>query len=81
MPQLTFDTVRGDVADVLGEDASAIADDENLLELGLDSIRVMTLVERWRTAGAETNFLELAERPTLAEWWELLNGRQSRDTP
>ncbi|RJL31016.1 isochorismatase [Bailinhaonella thermotolerans] len=46
--------------------------DENLVDWGLDSIRLMTLVERWREEGVEVAFEDLAENPTLTGWAELL---------
>jgi len=45
---LTVRRIREDVADVLGEDPEDIPVDENLADHGLDSVRLMTLVERWR---------------------------------
>ncbi|MFD5621548.1 phosphopantetheine-binding protein [Streptomyces yangpuensis] len=61
-----------DVADVLCAEPEEIDPDENLLDQGLDSIRLMSLVSRWRTEGAQIAFVDLAERPTLREWTELL---------
>ncbi|MFJ4868416.1 phosphopantetheine-binding protein [Streptomyces sp. NPDC088757] len=65
-----------DVADVLYVEAEEVDPDESLLDQGLDSIRLMSLVETWRADGAEVGFVELAERPTLREWAALL-GRSS----
>ncbi|MFI0416714.1 phosphopantetheine-binding protein [Spongiactinospora sp. 9N601] len=75
---LTPERVREDVAEVLSAPAADIPEDENLLDRGLDSIRVMTLVERWRAAGVETTFVELAERPTLSDWYRLVGGRREQ---
>lgn len=73
---LTLEGIRADVADVLGEAASDIPDDENLAELGMDSVRLMSLVERWRTGhGVKVSFVELAEKPGLLAWWDLLRER------
>lgn len=70
---LTLEQIRNDVADVLGEDAADIPDDENLVDYGLDSIRIMTLVERWRRDhGVETTFVDLAEQPAIEKWAPLL---------
>ena len=69
---LSRQQVRLDVTELLQE-AASIGDDENLLERGLDSIRIMSLVERWRRTGAEISFVELAERPTLTDWYALLS--------
>ncbi|MEO3824135.1 amino acid adenylation domain-containing protein [Actinomadura sp. B10D3] len=66
---LTWDELHAALTEVLGEDAEA---DDNLIELGMDSIRLMQLTGRLRRRGIEIRFAELAERPTLAGWWELL---------
>ncbi|NNB85306.1 isochorismatase family protein [Corallococcus exiguus] len=68
--------LRADVAELLMESASAIGEDENLLERGMDSIRLMSLVERWRQGGTEVSFVELAEKPTLTDWYALLAAKQ-----
>ncbi|MBG9794154.1 Isochorismatase [Paenibacillus dendritiformis] len=79
---LTRQAVRVEVAGLLQEHPSRIADDDNLIHIwGLDSIRIMSLIERWRRGGAEVSFAELAERPTLADWWQLLSSRMSRSLP
>ncbi|MER5967954.1 phosphopantetheine-binding protein [Streptomyces sp. NPDC002057] len=69
----TRERLTRDVADVLYVDAAEVEPDESLIEQGLDSIRLMTLVEGWRADGAEIGFVDLAERPTLDAWFELLN--------
>ncbi|MFF4318245.1 phosphopantetheine-binding protein [Streptomyces sp. NPDC001568] len=62
-----------DVADVLYAEPAEVLVDESLLDQGLDSIRLMTLVERWRAEGARIGFVDLAERPTLRAWAEILS--------
>ncbi|BBG01156.1 MULTISPECIES: SIP domain-containing protein [Pseudonocardia] len=53
---------------------------EDLLDLGIDSVRLMLLVERWQSAGFDVDLVGLAERPTLAGWLELLRaGAPSAD--
>ncbi|MER5553612.1 phosphopantetheine-binding protein [Streptomyces sp. NPDC002793] len=72
---LSPERIRADVAELIGCDPAEIAPDDNLTDLGLDSVRTMVLVERWRAAGAATlDFPDLAERPELAHWTELLTG-------
>lgn len=75
---LTFERVCADLADVLDEPDLALDDDTNLIDLGLDSIRIMSLIERWRRDGVEVSFMELIDRPTLGEWWQLLASRSSQ---
>ncbi|ACY14565.1 isochorismatase family protein [Haliangium ochraceum] len=70
---ISLERLRSDIAEILEEPAEDIADDDNLLDLGLDSIRLMSLVERWRAQGAELSFVELAERPSIADWWTILS--------
>lgn len=70
--KLSLDQIRSDVSEVLGADQSELSDEDDLIDLGLDSIRVMRLVEKWRAVGAETSFVELAETPTINGWYRLL---------
>ncbi|MBV7672997.1 acyl carrier protein [Streptomyces halstedii] len=70
---LSPERVRADVAELLDCDPADIAADENLVDLGLDSVRIMVLIERWRAAGAASlEFPDLAEQPELARWTALL---------
>ncbi|MER7081971.1 Aryl carrier domain-containing protein [Saccharopolyspora kobensis] len=70
--KLTLEEVREQVAELLYEDPAELTDEENLIDWGLDSVRIMTLVEKWRRLGVQITFADLAERPTLAEWWAVL---------
>jgi uncharacterized protein YbjT (DUF2867 family)/aryl carrier-like protein len=71
---LSRDQLRSDVATVLGVAESALVEDLPLVDQGLDSIRLMSLVECWRTRGVPASFLALATHPTLAGWAQLLCG-------
>lgn len=73
---ITLESMRGDIAAMLHEDPSDIHDDDNLLDLGLDSMRIMTLATRWREAGAQLEFSEMAAALTLGQWWALVNNGQ-----
>nr|WP_236952449.1 phosphopantetheine-binding protein [Kibdelosporangium phytohabitans] len=70
--------LRAQLADLLEIPADQLADDDNLLDHGLDSIRIMSLVDAWRESGVEVGFIELAEEPTLANWRALLAAQKSR---
>lgn len=74
----TAQALRAQVAALLEMPATELLDDENLMYSGLDSIRLMSLLERWRRAGAVITFVDLAERPTLADWWQLLSAQTER---
>jgi bifunctional isochorismate lyase/aryl carrier protein len=74
-----MDQVRGDVAELLHLAPADVGDDADLLTEGLDSVRILSLVERWRNAGASVSFLQLAEAPTLAAWWHVLSAGRPGD--
>lgn len=48
-------------------------DDENLIDYGLDSVRMMALASRWRQVHPDIDFVMLAKKPTIDAWWALLS--------
>lgn len=70
--KLTKEEVRAAVAAILHQPPTKIQDKDNLFDWGLDSIRLLTLLEDWRTKGANISFAQLAETPTLKTWYEHL---------
>ncbi|WP_369215879.1 phosphopantetheine-binding protein [Streptomyces flavofungini] len=75
---LSPERVRADVAELLDCDPADLAPEDNLLDHGLDSVRIMMLIERWRAAGATAvEFPDLAEQPELGHWTALLTGRDA----
>ncbi|NEA54024.1 phosphopantetheine attachment domain protein [Streptomyces sp. SID13666] len=74
---LTLADFRADLAEFLHQQPDEVDLEENPLYAGLDSLRIVTLAERWRAAGSEVSFVELAERTSFAQWWQLLSDRQS----
>lgn len=74
---LTLEAMRADVAEILGEAPEEIGDQDNLADLGLDSMRVMTLLARWNEeAGVALEFADIAEHLSLAGWWRVLEERR-----
>lgn len=78
---LSLERMRADIAAMIHEDPSSVGDDDNLMDLGLDSMRAMNLVLKWSEAGVELDFSELAERVTLAGWWAIVRRRQGGGVP
>ena len=66
---LSLNQMRADIAALVHMDAAEIGDDDNLADLGLDSMRLMNLVLRWEEAGLKADFGVFAEFYTLGEWW------------
>ncbi|MFH5232256.1 amino acid adenylation domain-containing protein [Antrihabitans spumae] len=68
------ESIRDEVAKQLGEPAHTIATADDLIQLGLDSIRMMKLAGGWRKRGLDVNFAQLAAAPTVDAWYALLAG-------
>ena len=73
--------MREDIAAILGESPDSLADDTDLLGVGLDSIGVMRLAGQWRRRGVTLGFAELIEGRTLADWWQLADARRAATGP
>ena len=71
---LAFDpnTLGQALADQLRLPLAELADDANLLKLGLDSMHLMAWLNRFRRQGYKLTLSALYEQPTLAGWRSLL---------
>jgi len=54
---------------------AGVADDDNLVDHGLDSLEVMQLVAEYERAGVRVSFEDLAASPTLDAWAALFDRR------
>ena len=68
---MTETKIITDVAESLGEAPDTLTPDTNLADAGLDSLRLIMLVEKWRAEGVTVDFQDILTRATLAEWFEL----------
>ncbi|ATL66297.1 phosphopantetheine-binding protein [Nocardia terpenica] len=64
----SHEVIRTEVAQVLSLRPEEIGDDHNLADLGMTSMELMGLVNRWRKRGLRVSFDTLVEKPTLAAW-------------
>ncbi|WP_431784276.1 phosphopantetheine-binding protein [Streptomyces chumphonensis] len=78
---VTEASFRADLAEFLHQSPDEVDLGEGPVDAGLDSLRVSTLAERWRAAGVEVGYIDLAERGSFQEWWELLTERMTRTVP
>ncbi|KAB7628122.1 phosphopantetheine-binding protein [Stenotrophomonas rhizophila] len=78
MTALTLARMRADVAEMLGEAPEDISTEENLMDLGLDSMRVLGLVLAWGNTGIALEFSHLAEHATLGGWWTVVQRLQAQ---
>lgn len=74
MTYLTVDRVNSDIADILFVDVAELSASTNLADIGLESVRLHTLVDIWRAVGAEVTFRDLGNDLTLGRWYEVLCG-------
>ena len=79
--RISRDEIRQTISAQLGCAAADVADHDDLIQLGLNSIRMMALAGGWRKRGAGITFAELAANPTVESWYELLSAEQSGATP
>ena len=74
---LTKERMRADIAAVLHEEPDAVGDDDNLMDLGVDSLRALNLSLLWSEA-VPLEFSELAEHVTLSGWWAVVEAKLTR---
>lgn len=75
---ISRDEIRATVAAQLDSPVEAISDDDDLIRMGLNSMRLMALAGGWRQWGASITFAELAASPTIDSWHGLLRGTEMR---
>ncbi|BBY15215.1 non-ribosomal peptide synthetase [Mycolicibacterium litorale] len=74
-------SVRAEVAELLGIDESELDPNADLIASGLDSIRMMSLSGRWRKQGIDVRFAAMAANPTVAAWAELVGAHTAAPEP
>ncbi|PTQ66358.1 phosphopantetheine-binding protein [Celeribacter persicus] len=74
---IDFEIIRKDVAEALYTTPDQIGMDDNLTDMGLDSMRIMVLVTTWQERGMEMDFLTFAEDQTLNAWKAALEAHQT----
>ncbi|QNI07730.1 amino acid adenylation domain-containing protein [Mycobacterium kubicae] len=78
---ISRDQIRATIAAQLGCPADDVADHDDLIQLGLNSIRIMALAGGWRKRGADITFAQLAAAPTVESWYEMLGAGQHASAP
>ncbi|MFS0897538.1 amino acid adenylation domain-containing protein [Mycolicibacterium litorale] len=74
-------SVRAEVAELLGIDESELDPNADLIASGLDSIRMMSLSGRWRKQGIDVRFAAMAANPTVAAWAQLVGEHTAAEEP
>lgn len=77
-PPMTRERMRADLARALRMAPDEIGEEDDLIDLGLDSMRAMALLTRWGEQGVELDLAAVAEKVTLGAWWALAEGAMAR---
>ncbi|RAY16752.1 acyl carrier protein [Actinomadura craniellae] len=76
--KITDDQALADIADLLYLEPGDLDHEADLRDQGMDSVRVMELVEKWRAAGLmEIDYIMLAEDQRVTHWLTVLRGLQN----
>ena len=73
------ETIRQEIADLLGIAAADIDPELDLISQGLDSIRMMSLAGKWRKKGVDIDFASLAAAPSVRAWADMLGAGEVSD--
>lgn len=75
---ITLAQMQQAVAETLNINTAAVDPEESLFYLGIDSIRVMTLVEQWRAQGIEVTLADLAAGENLIQWHDIIAAKSNQ---
>ena len=78
MTAFTLERMRADVARMLREDPENIGLDDNLMDWGLDSMRLLDLVVGWNAEGLALDVMEIGAETTLNGWWRVVQQHQAQ---
>ncbi|MEV6773375.1 phosphopantetheine-binding protein [Nocardia sp. NPDC051030] len=68
----TLDDLRTAVAEMVGVTPADVPLEANLYHMGVTSLGMMRLANRWRRAGIRVSFRDLSAEPTLHAWQRFL---------
>jgi aryl carrier-like protein len=75
--KVTDEQALADIADLLYVEPADLDHEADLRDQGMDSVRVMELVERWRSAGVtDIDYIALAEDQRVTHWLTVLRDLQ-----
>lgn len=76
MSTFTLERLRADVARMLREEPEAIGLDDNLMDWGLDSMRLLDLFMTWNADGLGVDVMDIAHETSLNGWWRIIEQQQ-----
>jgi bifunctional isochorismate lyase / aryl carrier protein len=76
--RLTRETLREWIAARLDIPTTEVRCETNLVAHGMDSLEMMTIVNRLRRQGIVVTYQTFAAEPTLDKWWQVITEAAGR---
>lgn len=75
---VTESQALSDIASILFVDVDDLDLEHDLRDQGMDSVRIMEIVQRWRSAGLPgVDFISLAEDQRIEHWLHVVRSQQA----
>lgn len=68
----TIEQLRKLIEPYVSEPMNTISDNDYLIDAGIDSITIMSIVEELRQQGILVTFIQLADNPSIKGWYGLI---------
>ena len=68
----TIQQLRTLIEPYVSEPVDTITNDDYLLDVGIDSIAIMSIVEELRQQGIPVTFIQMADNPSIQAWHGLI---------
>jgi len=78
MQRISFDELKKLIVSNI-EGADDISGDQNLIELGLNSLKIMRFAAKWKKQGINVTFSQLMKDPCLDSWYKLIESNSNEE--
>ncbi len=73
-----FQSFESTIADLMDVPLSDLAGyEDSLLDFGIDSVQIMSLVGLLEEVGVDVSFVEMAAKVDLPAWWQLIDSKRT----
>lgn len=76
---MTFEHLHLQIAELTGISQGELDPNGDLIDFGLDSIQILTLLEEWQELGIKVELADLFKELTLNGWWQVLAPKFEQD--
>ncbi|SHM60400.1 non-ribosomal peptide synthetase [Ruminococcus flavefaciens] len=78
MQSISFDELKKLIVSNI-EGADDVSGDQNLIELGLNSLKIMRFAAKWKKQGINVTFSQLMKEPCLDSWYKLIESNSHEE--